>query len=122
MSSISVCGEGAVSPAGWDVTSLREALALGQPLPTKELARPGITRPLRIRGVPSASPRPAFSSHTRLRRTSPIAHYAVGAALEALGPDATKLGDGSFRLGIVLCVMSGCVNYSRRFYDETKQF
>jgi 3-oxoacyl-(acyl-carrier-protein) synthase len=43
----------------------------------------------------------------------------VGAALEALGTDASQLGNGGLRLGIVLCVMSGCVNYSRRFYDET---
>jgi 3-oxoacyl-(acyl-carrier-protein) synthase len=25
---------------------------------------------------------------------------------------------GALRLGVVFCVMSGCVNYSRRFYDE----
>jgi len=53
-----------------------------------------------------------------LRRTSPIAQYAVAAAVEALGDNAAKISTGSLRLGIVLCVMSGCVNYSRRFYDE----
>ena len=58
-------------------------------------------------------------AHARLRRTSPIAQHAVGAALEALGTDAAPVGNGSLRLGIVLCVMAGCVNYSRRFYDET---
>jgi hypothetical protein len=56
--------------------------------------------------------------HARLRRTSPIAQYAVGAAVEALGTDAPT-GAGLLRIGIVLCVMSGCVQYSRRFYDET---
>jgi hypothetical protein len=55
-------------------------------------------------------------THPRLRRTSPIAQHAVAAALEALGTDAAN--DVAQRLGIVLCVMSGCVNYSRRFYDE----
>jgi 3-oxoacyl-(acyl-carrier-protein) synthase len=53
-----------------------------------------------------------------LRRTSPISQFAVAAALEALGTDASKVTAGQHRLGIVLCVMSGCVNYSRRFYDE----
>ena len=119
MSSIFICGSGAVSPAGWGVAPLREALARGVPLPQKDLARPGWTRPLRVRSVPPALPRPTFAAHARLRRTSPIAQYTVGAALEALGKDASRPGNGSFRLGIVLCVMSGCVNYSRRFYDET---
>jgi len=119
VSKIFICGEGAVSPAGWGMAAFREALVRGEPLPTKDLVRPGASRPLRIRSVPAAVPRPAFTGHARLRRTSPIAHYAVGAALEALGPDAAKVADGSLRLGIVLCVMTGCVNYSRRFYDET---
>ena len=110
---------GAVSPAGWGVPALREALAKGEPLPAKELARPGWTRPLRVRAVPPPSPRPDFITHPRLRRSSPIAQYAVAAALEALGNDAARAGNGSLRLGIVLCVMTGCVNYSRRFYDET---
>src|SRR4029079_15259432 len=54
----------------------------------------------------------------RLRRSSPISHFVVGAALEALGTDAPAVSAGPLRLGIVLWGMSGCVNYSRRFYDE----
>jgi hypothetical protein len=69
--------------------------------------------------VPPPSPRPQFLAHARLRRASPITQYAVAAALESLGPDATQAGSPSSRLGIILCVMTGCVNYSRRFYDET---
>jgi 3-oxoacyl-(acyl-carrier-protein) synthase len=57
--------------------------------------------------------------HPRLRRASPISQYAVGAALEALGPDVPRVQDGALRLGVILCVLSGGVNYSRRFYDET---
>jgi hypothetical protein len=53
-----------------------------------------------------------------LRRTSPITQHAVAAALEALGGDAPRVAEGSLRLGMVFCAMSGCVNYSRRFYDE----
>src|SRR6266516_423411 len=116
---IFVHGIGAVSPAGWGVLPLREALAKGEPLPFKELARPGWTRSLRVRPVPSPSPRPSFLTHARLRRTSPITQFAVAAALEALGDDAARVTSASLRLGIVLCVMTGCVNYSRRFYDET---
>jgi 3-oxoacyl-(acyl-carrier-protein) synthase len=38
--------------------------------------------------------------------------------MEALGDDAAKVTAGTVRLGIVYCAQTGCVNYSRRFYDE----
>lgn len=118
MSRIFVRGVGAVSPAGWGVEPLRQAVEQQRQLGVKELSRPGWKKPLRVRTVPAPDPRPSFFSHARLRRSSPISQYAVAAALEALGADLAKVNDGSLRLGIVVCVMSGCVNYSRRFYDE----
>lgn len=118
MSRILVCGAGAVSPAGWGVAALRAAVKQGDALPIKELVRPGWKKPLFARTVPAPNPRPPFVGHARLRRSSPISQYAVAAALEALGEDAAKVAKGSLRLGVVLCAMSGCVNYSRRFYDE----
>jgi len=117
VSDIFVCGIGAVSPAGWGIKPFREALARNDAIPTKDLPRPGNSS-IQVRQVPSASPRPAFLAHARLRRTSPIAHYSVSAALEALGEDAANISSGELRLGIVYRVLSGCVNYSRRFYDE----
>jgi hypothetical protein len=119
LSGVWVRGIGAVSPAGWGVGALRAALRQGTRLPAKELPCPAQTRPLRVLEVPKASPRPAFTAHPRLRRTSPIGQYAVGAALEALGSDVATVGNGTGRVGIVYCAMSGCVNFSRRFYDET---
>ncbi len=118
MSGVFIAGVGAVSPAGWGVSALRDAVERGTALPVKELARPGWKKPLRARTVPAPNPRPAFFGHARLRRSSPISQYAVAAALEALGDDSSKVSDGSRRLGVVFCAMSGCVNYSRRFYDE----
>jgi len=117
VSNIFICGTGVVSPAGWGMQPFREAITRGEALPTKELPRPGHT-PLIVRQVPPANPRPSFLAHARLRRTSPIAHYAVSAALEALGTDAAKVTSGTLRLGIIYCALTGCVNYSRRFYDE----
>jgi hypothetical protein len=73
---------------------------------------------LRVRGVPPPLKRPDFITHARLRRTSPISQYVVAAALEALGTDAPLVQQGNLNLGIVLCATCGCVNYSRRFYDE----
>ncbi len=119
MSQPYVAGCGVVSPAGWGLPAFRDALIRGEPLPAKDVTRPGTDRPMRIRSVPAPSPRPPFFAHPRLRRTSPIAQYAVAAALEALGPDAAAVSSGQASLGIVVCVMSACVIYSRRFYDET---
>jgi hypothetical protein len=119
MSRVVVQGLGAVSPAGWGVDALVDACQQRTSLPLKELTCPGYSQPLKACGVPPASPKPAFMSQPRLRRTSAIAQYAVAAALEALGDEAARFRNGTDRLGIVYCSMSGCVNFSRRFYDET---
>jgi 3-oxoacyl-(acyl-carrier-protein) synthase len=119
VSRVFIHGCGAVSPAGWGCAPMLEKLGEGTALPASQLACPDWRMPLRIRQVPPPDPRPPFFAHGRLRRASPITQYVVAAALEAIGPDAALVQNGALRLGIVLCVMSGCVNYSRRFYDET---
>lgn len=116
MSGVYIQGLGAVSPAGWNLSALRDALAKGQMLPSQDLPRPGLERPLRIMRVPPPNPRPPFLAHARLRRTSPITQFAVAAAMEAAG---TRNPETSRNIGVIVCVFSGCVNYSRRFYDET---
>ena len=120
MSRIFVAGMGAVSPAGWDVAAMRNALDRGQPLPVQSLARPGWDhRALRVRLVPTPIPRPEFLAHPRLRRSSPISHYAAAAALEATAGLHAQVGDEALRLGIVVCLQTGCVQYTCRFYEET---
>ncbi len=118
-SRVFVHGCGAISPAGWGVEPLREVVWKNKAVPRQDVVRPGWERPLRAAPVPRPTERPAFLREARLRRASAISHFAVGAALEALGPDREASRHGSMRLGIILCVLSGCVNYSRRFYDET---
>lgn len=120
MIELRITGLGAVSPAGWDVGSLRAALRRGEALPVAALERPGGTGPLRVRRVPVPQVRPSFLGHARLRRTSPITHYAVAAALGALGmPPGTMPTpvEGADRLGLVFCTMTGSVLYSRRFFE-----
>jgi hypothetical protein len=119
VSRVFVHGLGAVSPAGWGVPVLHGAMENGQPLPVQSQARTGWERPLSVRLVPAPPVRPAFLAHPRLRRASPLTHYAVGAALEALGPDADLIRAGGLRLGIVTCTLTGGISYSRRFYQET---
>jgi len=117
MSELFVTGLGAVSPAGWTVAALRAALEKNEPLPMQTLPRPGWEKPLPARLVPAA--RPDFLAHPRLRRTSPITHYAAAAALEATAGLKANPAAKDCRLGIVVCLQSGCVQYSCRFYDET---
>ena len=119
MNRVFVHGIGAVSPAGWGIANFRNALASGKPCPGSELQRPGSGGPLTVRRVPMPDPKPAFFVHPRMRRTCPIAQYAAGAALEALGKDADAAAAGGFSLGVISCAFSGCVSYSRRFYQET---
>ena len=115
---IEVAGIGAVSPAGWGVKALREALESGNPVAPSDLTRPGWGSAMRVRTVPAAHGRSAALAHPRLRRSSPITRFAVGASTEALGFSETEPFSDVESLGIVFCVMTGCVNYSRRFYDE----
>jgi hypothetical protein len=115
---IFVHGLGAVSPAGWGVTALRDALQKKKPIPVTALARPGWEKPLYVRPVPPPLQRPAFLAHPRLRRASVISQHSVAAALEALGGDAAHFQKGEERLGILVCLMTGSVTYSRRFYEE----
>lgn len=119
MSRIFVAGLGAVSPAGWNVAALRDALDRDEPLPVQPMPRAGWEKPLQARLVPDPPARPQFLAHPRLRRTSPITHYAAAAALEALAGLRADPGAPDRRLGIVFCLQSGCVQYSCRFYDET---
>src|SRR5580658_6269360 len=116
MSRIFVAGLGAVSPAGWTVASMREALDRGEPLPVQPLESRR-EKPLLARLVPNPVTRPDFLSHPRLRRASPITHYAASAALEAAAP-FRKAHPENARLGLIICLQSGCVQYSCRFYDE----
>jgi len=115
---VHVHGLGAVSPAGWGVPALRAALKGRVELAATDLPRPGGPA-LRLRRVPALPTRPPWLAHPRLRRSSVITQFAVGAALEAIGDDRAAVGSGAVQLGVVLCVMTGCVHYSQRFYDET---
>lgn len=118
MSKVFINGLGAVSPGGWGVAPLIQAIESAVEIPRTEITRPGWPKPLLARTVPKLASRPAFLAHPRLRRSSPVAHYTLAAATEALGPDMARIHSSGLQVGIVYCVMSGCVQYSRRFFDE----
>jgi 3-oxoacyl-[acyl-carrier-protein] synthase II len=118
MSRVFVHGTGAVTPAGWGIAALLDAVEKNMPLPTAALARPGWAKPFQVRPVPQPAQRPAFLAHPRLRRASALTQHAVAASVEALGEDIGEVQGGRLRLGIIVCLMPGCVAYSRRFYEE----
>ncbi len=47
-----------------------------------------------------------------------MGQHAIAAALEALAGDAARVQAGNLRLGIVVCLLTGVVGYSRRFFEE----
>ncbi|PAW67027.1 MAG: hypothetical protein B9S38_12955 [Verrucomicrobiia bacterium Tous-C4TDCM] len=117
---IRITGTGAVSPAGWGVPALMEALDSGTRPAFSELSRerksgpPVVTSVMRVPPAP-----PTLPKSPRLRRVSPISKFAVGAAIEAMGPERmAKAAAGELRLGVVCALLNGCVNYSNRFFGE----
>lgn len=117
---ITIAGTGAVSSAGWGVDLLWKAVSTGVPLPPDSIHHPSrnaiLARP--VRRVPPPDPRPAFLTHPRLRRASPISQFAAAAALEAVGAHLASIKSGALRTGIVCSLLNGSVNYSARFHAE----
>lgn len=117
---ISITGTGAVSPAGWGVPALMDALHSGRKIETTCLERISGETTVRtsVLRVPlEGTTTPKFA---RLRRSSPISKFAAAAAAEALGE--TRLAEtaaGDLRVGVIFTLTNGCVNYSNRFFGET---
>jgi 3-oxoacyl-(acyl-carrier-protein) synthase len=116
--SLSLLGCGAVSPAGWGMDALVDAVSAGGPLTTIDVPAPaGVPRPHAGRLVPMK--KDPLLAHPRLRRAGRISHFAAAASLEALGPErAEAVKSGSIRLGLVYTLVNGGVVYSRRFFGE----
>jgi 3-oxoacyl-(acyl-carrier-protein) synthase len=113
---------GVVSPAGWGLKPFLEAAQDRPGLPIKEVAHPGGGKtPRRLRTCPAPLERPGWLAHSRLRRSSPISQYTMGAAMEALAEAEIHPDDIKTRLGVIVSVFTGCVQYSRRFYQEVLQ-
>ena len=111
---IVIAGWGAVSTAGWTAESLADVALARVSLPYLEECR-GEGAPIRrFRSVPAWSEIPQWARHARLRRSSPVARYAVSAALSALG----DLQVERETIGVIFVTMNGCVGFSRRFFSE----
>lgn len=111
MTRVFIRGLGAVSPAGWGVPALANALAQAPP-ETKPLPGPG--REYRARVVPPPATRSGLLAHPRLRRASGISQFAIAAAQEALG----QISAQNSRLGIVVASHVASIRYTERFFAE----
>lgn len=118
-SGIHITGWGSVSPAGWSASELYEVVEKNMPLPmTTEIRSEGAMK-RNFRKVPALSVVPDYMRHARLRRSAPATRFAIHAAVEALGPEKFALAQsGALPVGVIFCTMSGCVQFSRRFYAE----
>ncbi|MEO5914527.1 MAG: beta-ketoacyl synthase N-terminal-like domain-containing protein [Luteolibacter sp.] len=117
--SIAITGTGAVSPAGWGVAALLDAVSSSKPISPSVLERQSGETTVRtpVLRVPEAgATTPKFA---RLRRTSPISKFAAAAMAEALGEvRLAEIAAGTLRVGVIFTVTNGCVNYSNRFFGE----
>ena len=115
---LAITGTGAVSPAGWGVGPLMESLR-SSTMPAAGLLERASgehsvsTTVLRVPPDNGRVPKAA-----RLRRTSPISKFAAAAAMEALGETRLRQISEGLRVGVILTLTNGCVNYSNRFFGE----
>jgi hypothetical protein len=117
--SISLTGWGAVSPAGWSAAALADAVLAGAPLPHAAERRVPEAPERMFRRVPAMPTTPDWMKQPRLRRTTAAARHAVHAAVQALGEgNLEAIRSSKRRIGTIFCTMSGCVQFSRRFYAE----
>ncbi|MEZ0276493.1 MAG: beta-ketoacyl synthase chain length factor, partial [Roseimicrobium sp.] len=116
---IHITGWGVVSPAGWGTAAFYDAVQAGSPLPFSTTKRTENAPECRTRKVPALSPVPDWMKHNRMRRTTAAARHAVGAAMEALGPERLAAAQsGAWKTGVIFCTTNGCVQFSRRFFAE----
>lgn len=116
---ICLTGWGAVSPAGWNAAALADAVLAGIPLPHTAERRVPEAPERMFRCVPPMPATPDWMKQPRLRRTTAAARHAVHAAVQALGEgNLEAIRRSGRRIGVIFCTMSGCVQFSRRFYAE----
>lgn len=117
--SIVIRGAGAVSPAGWSALDLVKQTLTGVSLPYEEATRETCAHHYKIRRVPKPVEKQSFARHPRLRRASAISRFVAAAGLQALGEKrADAVREGKLKLGIIVVFATGCVTYTRRFYEE----
>lgn len=116
---ISITGCGAVSPAGWGVAAMMQALRSGRKMEPSMLERVSGETLIRTPVLRVPAEGATIPKFARLRRSSPISRFAAAALAEALGEDRlADIAAGNQRVGVIFTLTNGCVNYSNRFFSE----
>ena len=122
MSRIIALGTGAVTSAGWGVSTMMETIDAQRAVERTMLERPtdqGGVISTSVSKVPKLTDRSLLPKSPRLRRASALGKYAAAAMFEALGEERYQAAkDGELRVAVICTLMNGCVNYSNRFFGE----
>jgi hypothetical protein len=116
---VSILGRALVTPLGSDIPRIWAAVREGQSPPAELLDYAGWRFPV----YPAqADLEPALARHQRMRRASPISHFATAAARACLadagwnGEEATASVDG-----LIFAASDGSVVYTRKFFEGVDQ-
>jgi 3-oxoacyl-(acyl-carrier-protein) synthase len=116
--SLGIAGMGWITPLGGGVASVWERLLAGESAKAEAICDSlGQTTYFAYR-VPTSSLSDT-PTHARLRRSSAISRFAVGAGLEALNNSGWKLDEiDAKRLALIFAISNGGVIYTKRFYHD----
>jgi len=116
--SLGIAGMGWITPLGGGVASVWERLLAGESAKAEAICDSlGQTTYFAYR-VPASSLSDT-PTHARLRRSSAISRFAVGAGLEALNNSGWKLDEiDAKRLALIFAISNGGVIYTKRFYHD----
>jgi 3-oxoacyl-(acyl-carrier-protein) synthase len=116
--SIGIAGMGWVTPLGSGIASVWERLVAGESAVAETISSPFGTRDYLACRVP-ATAIADLPLHPRLRRSSAISRFAVGAGLAALTDAGVEMSaDLASRTAVVFAISNGGVIYTKRFFHD----
>lgn len=116
---ISITGCGAVTPAGWGVAALMDAVRGEGKIESSLLERAAGESTIRTRVLRVPAHGATTPKFPRLRRSSAISRFAAAALAEALGEAGlADIAAGTRQVGVIFNLTNGCVNHSNRFFSE----
>ena len=111
--SLAIRGMGWVTPLGDEIDDVWQRLLAGE-----EATAETVSDPISARTYPAFRVSNVTAAHPRLRRSSAISRFAVGAGLSALRNAGVDLQKNASRTALVFATSNGGVIYTKRFYHD----
>ena len=111
--SLAIRGMGWVTPLGDEIDEVWQRLLAGE-----EATAETVSDPISARTYPAFRVSNVTAAHPRLRRSSAISRFAVGAGLSALRNAGVDLQKDASRTALVFATSNGGVIYTKRFYHD----